>query len=123
MQGRDEQAEAVQADARAVARAGAFSVVLEKVPQGFLADQITSEILIPTIGIGASPGCDGQILVVADMLGFFNFFKPKFVKRNANLASQAESAIAKYAAEVRAHGFPADEHVFADQAPAKEIKS
>ena len=121
VQGRDAQAEAVLADARAVADAGAFSVVLEKVPQT-LADQITAEVAIPTIGIGASAGCDGQILVVDDMLGFFTAFKPKFVKRYADLGEQAEAAIAEYAAEVRARSFPAAEHVFADQAPTKGSK-
>ncbi|ATG38178.1 3-methyl-2-oxobutanoate hydroxymethyltransferase [Phaeobacter piscinae] len=117
VQGRDGQAEAVLADAHAVAEAGAFSVVLEKVPQG-LADRITAEVAIPTIGIGASAGCDGQILVVDDMLGFFTAFKPKFVKRYADLGPLAEAAISEYAAEVRARSFPAPEHVFADQAPA-----
>ncbi|MBY6135826.1 3-methyl-2-oxobutanoate hydroxymethyltransferase [Nocardioides marinus] len=118
VQGRDAQADAVMADAHAVADAGAFSVVLEKVPQG-LADRITAEVAIPTIGIGASAGCDGQILVVDDMLGFFTAFKPKFVKRYADLGQNAEAAIAEYAAEVRARSFPAPEHVFADQAPSK----
>ncbi len=122
VQGRDEQADAVLADARAVADAGAFSVVLEKVPQG-LANRITAEIAIPTIGIGASAGCDGQILVVDDMLGFFTAFKPKFVKRYADLGPLAEAAIAEYAAEVRARSFPADEHVFADAVPDKGPKS
>ncbi|WP_171101709.1 3-methyl-2-oxobutanoate hydroxymethyltransferase [Ruegeria sp. HKCCD7255] len=122
VQGRDDQADAVLADARAVAEAGAFSVVLEKIPQG-LADKITAEIPIPTIGIGASAGCDGQILVVDDMVGFFTAFKPKFVKRYAELGPLAEAAIAEYAAEVRDRSFPAAEHVFADQAPAKGIKS
>ncbi|UWQ62371.1 3-methyl-2-oxobutanoate hydroxymethyltransferase [Leisingera caerulea] len=118
VQGRDAQAEAVLADARAVADAGAFSVVLEKVPQK-LADEITAEVAIPTIGIGASAGCDGQILVVDDMLGFFTAFKPKFVKRYADLGPLAEAGIAEYAAEVRARTFPAAEHFFADQAPSK----
>ncbi|QAX31206.1 3-methyl-2-oxobutanoate hydroxymethyltransferase [Leisingera sp. NJS204] len=118
VQGRDTQADAVLADARAVADAGAFSVVLEKVPQK-LADKITAEVAIPTIGIGASAGCDGQILVVDDMLGFFTAFKPKFVKRYADLGPLAEAGIAEYAAEVRARSFPAAEHVFADQAPSK----
>ncbi|UWQ28958.1 3-methyl-2-oxobutanoate hydroxymethyltransferase [Leisingera sp. M523] len=118
VQGRDTQADAVLADARAVAEAGAFSVVLEKVPQK-LADTITAEVAIPTIGIGASAGCDGQILVVDDMLGFFTAFKPKFVKRYADLGPLAEAGIAEYAAEVRARSFPAAEHVFADQAPSK----
>ncbi|MBE1285176.1 MAG: 3-methyl-2-oxobutanoate hydroxymethyltransferase [Rhodobacteraceae bacterium] len=118
VQGRDAQADAVIADAHAVADAGAFSVVLEKVPQN-LADSITAELAIPTIGIGASAGCDGQILVVDDMLGFFTAFKPKFVKRYVDLGPAAEAAIAEYAAEVRARTFPAAEHVFADQAPSK----
>ncbi|MFA3916841.1 3-methyl-2-oxobutanoate hydroxymethyltransferase [Ruegeria hyattellae] len=122
VQGREEQAEAVLGDARAVADAGAFSVVLEKVPKT-LADQITAEVAIPTIGIGASAGCDGQILVVDDMLGFFTAFKPKFVKRYADLGPLAEAAIADYAAEVRARTFPAAEHVFADQAPQKVVKT
>ncbi|WP_317958743.1 3-methyl-2-oxobutanoate hydroxymethyltransferase [Phaeobacter inhibens] len=116
VQGRDAQADAVLADAHAVTDAGAFSVVLEKVPQG-LADRITAEVAIPTIGIGASVGCDGQILVVDDMLGFFTAFKPKFVKRYTDLGPLAEAAISEYAAEVRARSFPAAEHVFADQAP------
>lgn len=118
VQGRDAQADAVLADAHAVSDAGAFSVVLEKVPQ-VLADQITAEVAIPTIGIGASAGCDGQILVVDDMLGFFTAFKPKFVKRYADLGAQADSAISQYAAEVRDRSFPAAEHVFADTVPAK----
>ncbi|KAE9632278.1 3-methyl-2-oxobutanoate hydroxymethyltransferase [Parasedimentitalea maritima] len=121
VQGRDEQGDLVLADAQAVADAGAFSVVLEKVPQR-LADQITAEVSIPTIGIGASAGCDGQILVVDDMLGFFTAFKAKFVKRYADLGDSAEAAIAEYAAEVRAREFPAAEHVFGDQAPKQSTK-
>lgn len=121
VQGRDEQAGRVLTDARAVADAGAFAVVLEKVPQT-LADQITADVAIPTIGIGASAGCDGQILVIDDMLGFFTAFKAKFVKRYAHLGDDAEAAIAAYAAEVRAREFPAPEHVFADEAPKKSPK-
>jgi 3-methyl-2-oxobutanoate hydroxymethyltransferase len=119
VQGRDAQGDAVLADARAVTDAGAFAVVLEKIPQG-LADRITTSIAIPTIGIGASAGCDGQILVVDDMLGFFTAFKPKFVKRYTDLGVQAEQAIAEYAAEVRARTFPAAQHVFADLTPTKD---
>ena len=118
VQGRDDQAEALLADAHAVSDAGAFAVVLEKVP-ATLADQITAEIPIPTIGIGASAGCDGQILVVDDMLGLFTAFKPKFVKRYATLGDDGEAAIKAYAKEVRARSFPAPEHTFADKAPGK----
>ena len=116
VQGRGAAAAALMADARAVSDAGAFSVVLEKVPAA-LADQITAEIAIPTIGIGASVNCDGQILVVDDMLGLFTAFKPKFVKRYAALGSDGEAAIASFAEEVRARTFPGPEHSFADKAP------
>ncbi|EBA14604.1 3-methyl-2-oxobutanoate hydroxymethyltransferase [Roseobacter sp. SK209-2-6] len=117
VQGRDEAGASVLEGAHAVAEAGAFAVVLEKVPEN-LANEITAAVPIPTIGIGASAGCDGQVLVVDDMLGMFTSFKPKFVKRYADLGTTAEAAIAEYAAEVRARSFPAAEHVFADQAPA-----
>ena len=111
VQGRGASAEKVMADARAVAEAGAFSVVLEKVTAE-LADRITAEVPIPTIGIGASVGCDGQILVIDDALGLFTAFKPKFAKRYAELGEAAEAAIAQYAREVRAGTFPGPEHVF-----------
>ena len=116
VQGRDGHADRLVSDARAVSDAGAFAVVLEKVPAS-LADRITAEVPIPTIGIGASPGCDGQILVVDDMLGLFTAFKPKFVKRYASLGADGEAAIAAYAEDVRARRFPGPEHVFADKAP------
>jgi 3-methyl-2-oxobutanoate hydroxymethyltransferase len=113
VQGRGEDAERILRDAVAVEKAGAFSVVLEKVP-GLLADRITAEIAIPTIGIGASAGCDGQVLVVDDMLGMFTLFQPKFVKRYAELGGNAKHAIATYAQEVRERRFPAAEHVFSE---------
>ncbi|KHQ52786.1 MULTISPECIES: 3-methyl-2-oxobutanoate hydroxymethyltransferase [Mameliella] len=116
VQGRGTAGEALMADARAVAEAGAFSVVLEKVPAS-LADAVTQAVPIPTIGIGAGAGCDGQILVVDDMLGLFTAFKAKFVKRYATLGADGEAAIADYAREVRARSFPAPEHVFGDDAP------
>ena len=119
VQGRGAAADEMLADALAVAHAGAFSVVLEKVPET-LADRITAEVDIPTIGIGASAGCDGQILVVDDMLGLFTAFKAKFVKRYAELGKDGEAAIATYAEDVRARRFPAPEHVFSDQAPASK---
>lgn len=115
VQGRGAARDAALADADAVA-AGAFAVVLEKVPAS-LADEITARVPIPTIGIGASAGCDGQILVVDDMLGLFTAFKAKFVKRYAHLGDDGAAAIAAYAAEVRARTFPAVEHVFGDEAP------
>lgn len=113
VQGRGADADRVLADARAVAGAGAFAVVLEKVTEP-LARRITAELAVPTIGIGASPACDGQVLVVDDMLGLFSDFRPKFVKRYAELESEADRAIAAYAADVRARAFPGAEHVFAD---------
>ena len=116
VQGRGADADRIAEDARAVTRAGAFSVVLEKVPAA-LADQITADIAIPTVGIGASAGCDGQILVIDDMLGLFDAFKPKFVKRYGDLASEARTAIRTYAEEVRARSFPAPEHVFSQEEP------
>ncbi|MBE9637731.1 3-methyl-2-oxobutanoate hydroxymethyltransferase [Salipiger mangrovisoli] len=118
VQGRGAAAEALIADARAVSEAGGFAVVLEKVPAA-LADRVTADLPIPTIGIGASAGCDGQILVVDDMLGAFTAFTPKFVKRYAALGHQAEAAIEEYAAEVRAREFPGPEHLFAEEAPEK----
>lgn len=118
VQGRGDAGDALMADAQAVTDAGAFAVVLEKVPET-LADAVTAQIAIPTIGIGASAGCDGQILVVDDMLGLFTAFKAKFVKHYANLGDDGEAAIAAYAAEVRARTFPAAEHVFSDKAPGK----
>ncbi|QKC86797.1 3-methyl-2-oxobutanoate hydroxymethyltransferase [Mesorhizobium sp. NZP2077] len=113
VQGRGEDGERIRSDAQAVAKAGAFSVVLEKVPEP-LARRITEEVTVPTIGIGASPACDGQILVVDDMLGLFGDFRPKFVKRYAELGQIAEAAVAAYAHDVRERHFPAAEHVFGD---------
>ena len=113
VQGRGDDAERIRRDAVAVAQAGAFSVVLEKIPEP-LARRITAEIVVPTIGIGASAACDGQILVVDDMLGLFTSFSPKFVKRYAEIAREADAAIAAYASDVRERRFPGAEHVFGD---------
>ncbi|MGB8812968.1 MAG: 3-methyl-2-oxobutanoate hydroxymethyltransferase [Paracoccaceae bacterium] len=117
VQGRDEDAGRVMIDAEAVQAAGAFAVVLEKVPEG-LAARITQSLTIPTIGIGAGVRCDGQILVVDDMLGLFTEFRPKFVKRYAELGKTADAAIADYAADVRNRSFPAAEHAFPDVLPS-----
>lgn len=114
VQGRGEDAARIMADARAVAEAGAFAVVLEKLPDR-LAREITQALAIPTIGIGASADCDGQILVIDDMLGLFTDFRPAFVKRYAELGQAASDAVASYAADVRARRFPGPEHVFADK--------
>jgi 3-methyl-2-oxobutanoate hydroxymethyltransferase len=100
----------IAADARAVAEAGAFAVVLEALAEP-LAAEITREIAIPTIGIGASPACDGQVLVLEDMLGLSPWV-PKFVKRYTSLGPAIETAVASYAAEVRSRRFPGPEHVY-----------
>jgi 3-methyl-2-oxobutanoate hydroxymethyltransferase len=111
-QGRDpEEAERVRADARAVAEAGAFAVVVEGVVER-LAKQITRDLSAPTIGIGASAACDGQILVTEDMLGLSGDFRPRFVKRYADLGAAAGEAVAAYADDVRARRFPDAAHVF-----------
>jgi 3-methyl-2-oxobutanoate hydroxymethyltransferase len=110
-QGRDEADWApIEADAHAVVEAGAFAVVLEAVAEP-LARRITAQIAIPTIGIGASAACDGQILVLEDMLGLSPRV-PKFVKRFAELGPSIEQAVKSYAQEVRARTFPAAEHVY-----------
>jgi len=100
----------IEADAKAVADAGAFSVVVEAVAEP-LARRITSAVAIPTIGIGASPACDGQILVLEDMLGLSPRV-PKFVKRYGDLGPGIEKAISDYAGEVRSRTFPGPEHVY-----------
>jgi 3-methyl-2-oxobutanoate hydroxymethyltransferase len=100
----------IVADARAVAEAGAFSVVVEAVAEP-LAAEITREVAIPTIGIGASAACDGQVLVLEDMLGLSPWV-PKFVKRYTNLGPSIETAVAAYADEVRSRSFPTAAHVY-----------
>ncbi|MGE3148236.1 MAG: 3-methyl-2-oxobutanoate hydroxymethyltransferase [Pseudorhodoplanes sp.] len=100
----------IEDDARAVAEAGAFAMVIEAVAEP-LARKITGQVPIPTIGIGASPACDGQILVLEDMLGLSPKV-PKFVKRYGSLGPSIEKAIADYAADVRARAFPGPEQVY-----------
>lgn len=114
VQGRGDDRQRVLDDAKAVQDAGAFCVVLEMVTEE-LANEATKLLDIPTIGIGASNQCDGQVLVVDDMLGMFQDFKPKFVKRFADLGADAENAIQSYAKDVRARTFPAADHVYADK--------
>lgn len=104
------EAKKILADARAVAAAGAFSLVVEGVMEE-LADDITATVPCPTIGIGASARCDGQVLVTEDMLGLFERV-PRFVKRYGTMAESIDSAAAAYAAEVRARSFPSDAQVY-----------
>jgi 3-methyl-2-oxobutanoate hydroxymethyltransferase len=107
---REEEWAAIEADAAAVAEAGAFAVVLEAMAEP-LAARITRAVAIPTIGIGASAACDGQILVLEDMLGLSPRV-PKFVKRYAELGGAIEDAVASYALEVRSRAFPAEANVY-----------
>lgn len=112
VQGRDEQAAIdMVEDAKALEEAGAFSLVIECVPVE-LADKITKSVGIPTIGIGAGPGCDGQVLVIHDMAGLFDRFQPKFVKRYADAGSLISEAVKAYIREVQEGTFPGPEHVF-----------
>ncbi|MEU7615922.1 3-methyl-2-oxobutanoate hydroxymethyltransferase [Micromonospora rifamycinica] len=111
VQGRGDTADEVLADARAVADAGAFAVVLEMVP-GEVAKQVTAELAIPTVGIGAGPDTDAQVLVWQDMAGMRTAKAPRFVKRYADLAGALTEATRRFADEVRGGDFPAAEHTF-----------
>ena len=105
------EAKKIVTDAQMIADAGAFSIVVEGVVEP-LAKKITNAITVPTIGIGASAECDGQVLVTEDMVGLFNDFTPSFVKRYANLGQLVEKAAEAYVKDVRARRFPASEHCF-----------
>jgi 3-methyl-2-oxobutanoate hydroxymethyltransferase len=112
VQGRDEgTAERLVADARALEEAGACAIVLELLPAA-LARRISSGLTIPTIGIGAGSGCDGQVLVLHDMLGLNETFNPKFLKRYAELGEAVRAAVRAYAAEVRDGTYPGPSHSF-----------
>lgn len=112
VQGRDvESAHRMIAEAKALTEAGVFSIVLECVPAQ-LAEVITQGVSVPTIGIGAGPKCDGQVLVTHDLLGMFEKFSPKFVKKYCNLAPQIKEAVAAFRDEVKAGGYPDEEHSF-----------
>ncbi len=112
VQGRDEAAaKKLVDDAMAIQQAGAFSIVLEAVPAE-VAKKITESLEIPTIGIGAGPDCDGQVLVTQDLLGLFERFVPKFVKRYAHLAPLVEEAVKAYIDEVKTGKFPSKEHIY-----------
>jgi 3-methyl-2-oxobutanoate hydroxymethyltransferase len=111
VQGRDvASARQMLADANAVEAAGAYAMVMELVPEE-LARRVTDRVSIPTIGIGAGAGCDGQVLVSSDMLGMDPGFNPRFLKKYANLAETVTAAFAEYAADVRAGEYPGPEHV------------
>lgn len=110
VQGRDPgQRAAILEDAKAIADAGAFAIVLECIPES-LAAEITAAVPVPTIGIGAGRSCDGQVLVLHDILGLVEGFKPKFVKRYAHLAQDVKDAVARYCEEVRTGAYPGEEH-------------
>ena len=106
-----EEAQRLLDEARAVEEAGAFAVVLECVPAK-LAKKISESISIPTIGIGAGAGCDGQVLVYQDMLAMYSDFKPKFVKQYAQIGSVMKDAFRQYIDEVKSGAFPSEEHTF-----------
>ncbi len=109
----EEKSEATKilADAKLLEEAGAFSIVLEKIPAQ-LASRVTKSIKIPTISIGAGAGCDGQILVYADMLGLTKDFKPRFVRHYANIADEMHKAFVKYIEDVRSGNFPSKEESY-----------
>jgi 3-methyl-2-oxobutanoate hydroxymethyltransferase len=106
-----EAARRLEADARRLQDAGCYSLVLEGIPAS-LAEGVTASIDIPTIGIGAGAGCDGQVLVIQDLLGMDDGFKPRFVKRYAELAGVIRGALNEYASEVRERSFPDADHSF-----------
>lgn len=112
VQGKTQQAaQKLLDDARALQEVGAFAVVLECVPEK-LADKVTKELEIPTIGIGAGSGCDGQVLVYQDMLGMFSDFTPKFVKKFANVGQVMKEAFKSYIDEMQQGSFPSQEHCY-----------
>ena len=105
------EADELLADARVLADAGVFAIVLEKIPSE-LAKRVTASIPVPTIGIGAGPHCDGQVLVVYDMLGLTEEFKPRFVRRYAELASGMRDAFKKYMKDVKSNQFPTEKESY-----------
>jgi 3-methyl-2-oxobutanoate hydroxymethyltransferase len=106
-------------DARALEDAGCFSIVLEAIPAP-LAEHITRQITIPTIGIGAGPGCDGQVLVIHDLVGLYDRFTPKFVKQYARINEPVAEALTRYKAEVENRTFPTEAHSFAMKAEERD---
>src|SRR5690606_14935756 len=114
VQGRGaEAAERLIEDALSLQEAGAFAVVLEMVPAS-LARRVTETLTIPTIGIGAGPDCDGQVLVLQDMLGMYEDLQPRFVKQYANLGEVIRKAVGSYIEEVKSGVFPSEQHTYGD---------
>ena len=112
VQGRDrDDAERIVGEARRLEDAGVFSIVLELLPAE-LAARVTESVAVPTIGIGAGPSCDGQVLVLHDLLGLTDRFQPKFLKRYASLAEEVRGAVARFRDDVRAGSYPGAEHSF-----------
>ena len=112
VQGREkETAKRLKREAKALEEAGCFSIVLEAIPS-LLAKEVTESVSVPTIGIGAGPHCDGQVLVLHDVLGIYQEFKPKFVKRYANLREEALKALREYVKEVQEGKFPTAEYSY-----------
>jgi 3-methyl-2-oxobutanoate hydroxymethyltransferase len=109
--GSEAAAERLRREAKLLEQAGVFALVLESIPAA-LAAEISAAVAMPTIGIGAGPGCDGQVLVVQDMLGMYEEIKPRFVKRYAALADDMRRAVAEYRKEVEAGTFPGKEHSY-----------
>lgn len=121
VQGKDlDSARRLLKEAKALEEAGAFALVLECIPDG-LARLISEEIAIPTIGIGAGAGCDGQVLVTNDLLGLFEKFVPRFVKKYINLAPDIKEAVALFLDEVKSGSFPDEEHSFVMKIEPKDI--
>ena len=105
------EARTILKDARILEEAGAFSIVLEKIPAS-LAARVTKSVKVPTIGIGAGPKCDGQVLVVCDMLGLYEEFRPRFVRRYAELAEEIRGAVKSFAQDVKDRKFPSREESY-----------
>lgn len=123
VQGKDvESARRLLREAKALEEAGVFGLVLECIPDG-LATLISQTVTIPTIGIGAGAGCDGQVLVTHDLLGLFEKFIPSFVKKYINLAPEIKEAVASFSAEVKEGGFPDKDHSFPLQIDPSELLS
>jgi 3-methyl-2-oxobutanoate hydroxymethyltransferase len=123
VQGRgDDAADKILTDARVLEQAGAFCIVLEAIPPD-VAARVTAALTVPTIGIGAGPSCDGQVLVCTDLLGMSRGRSPKFTKRFAEIGDAIVGAMKEYVDEVRSGAFPAPEHTYKPNAPAESSES